>query len=259
MGYYPSRIRVIARLSSEGFSGNNPKVTSVGDQFAEMVRARLKELGVNAYALEKQLGLPRDAIRNVIRQDKKRTEPTIGRAKVISDALGLRFDMSSASLNERDLVAVSDSEFVRVPLHDVELAAGAGFINRGEAVGTDLRFRREWMQKVGLATRDARLVRVRGDSMQPMLFDTDIVLLDTSRVDVPIGRKRASGAHTRYLIALEHHGEARVKWAERPTDDTLVISSENSGSYSPEVYVRAELDGLRIIGHVIWWCHTVRD
>ncbi|MDF2232205.1 S24 family peptidase [Albimonas sp. CAU 1670] len=152
-----------------------------------------------------------------------------------------------------------DEDFALVPLHDVELAAGTGFTNDSEEAGAHLLFRRDWLQKVGLATKDARLVRVRGESMMPMLFDADVVLLDTSKTEVPAGRKRASGAHTRYLIALEQDGEARVKWAERPNDDTLVLSSENSVAYRPEVYTRSEIDGMRVIGHVVWWCHTVRD
>ena len=95
--------------------------------------------------------------------------------------------------------------------------------------------------------------------MQPMLFDTDVVLLDTSRTDVPVGRKHASGLHVRYLVALERGGEARVKWAERPDEGTLVISSENSIAYRPEFYVRSEVNEQRVIGHVVWWCHTVRN
>lgn len=150
------------------------------------------------------------------------------------------------------------SDFAMVPLHDVELAAGSGFTNDSEEAGTHLLFRRDWMQKVGVGTKDARLVRVRGDSMEPMLFDSDVVLLDTSRTDVPAGRKRASGEHSRYLVAFERNGEARVKWAERPADDTLVIFSENSVAYRPEFYLRSEIDEMRIIGHVVWWCHTVR-
>lgn len=59
--------------------------------FAEVVAGRLEELGTNAFAFEKKAGLPVDAIRSVIRSDKKRASPKISRAKEICDLLGLEF------------------------------------------------------------------------------------------------------------------------------------------------------------------------
>lgn len=153
----------------------------------------------------------------------------------------------------------ADETFVSVPLHNAELAAGLGMVNDSEEAGAHLRFRRDWMWKVGVAAKDALLVRVRGDSMEPILSESDVVLLDTSWVEVPIGRKRPSGAHARYMVALEIEGEARVKWAERPNEGTLVIFSENSSEYGPEYYLRSEIQKIRLIGRVVWWCHTVRD
>lgn len=149
-------------------------------------------------------------------------------------------------------------DFVRVPLHEVELAAGSGAQNDLEAVGAHLLFRRDWMKKQGLAPRDARLARVRGDSMMPMLFDRDVILIDMSKTTLPAGAKRPNGTHASYLVAIEQDGEARVKWAERPNESTLIIASENSTSYRPEIFVGEEAHTVRIVGRVVWWGHTVR-
>jgi len=65
--------------------------------FADAVAERLEALGTNAYALERKLGLPTDAIRSVIRKDSKRAEPTLKRARLIAKALGLELYFGEAN------------------------------------------------------------------------------------------------------------------------------------------------------------------
>jgi hypothetical protein len=68
--------------------------TGGGEWFAALVRARLSELGENAYAVERRHQLPADAIRNVIRDDEKRSIPSVARAKQICDALGIELSVA---------------------------------------------------------------------------------------------------------------------------------------------------------------------
>ena len=233
--------------------------TAISDQIRARVLAALKAEGIGARRFEEKHKLKKWSLRGFLDPERNQS-PSVDRAKEICDALGLEFYIGPPRPSGVvfDHEGASD-EFARIPLHEVELAAGVGVQNDDEATAADLLFRRDWLRRMGLSPEKASLARVRGDSMQPMLFDRDVVLLDTSRTDVPVGRKRASGAHSRYLVALERDGEARVKWAERPNDDTLVIFSENSVGYGPEFYLRSEIAETRIIGHVVWWCHTVRS
>ena len=167
---------------------------------------------------------------------------------------------------ESDLSAAQEGEpqpaadaFAHVPLHDVELAAGTGAQNDTEAAGSYLLFRQDWLRRIGVSPRDARLARVRGDSMLPLLSDRDVVLLDTSKTDVPPRRAIPTDRRRAHLVAVDHEGEARIKWAERPDAASLVLFSENSALFGPEIFLSAEAERIRIIGHVVWWGHTVRD
>lgn len=151
------------------------------------------------------------------------------------------------------------SDYVPLPLHDVELAAGGGALNDSEAVGRHLLFRQDWMRKLGLLAANARLARVRGDSMIPLLSDSDLVLVDLSKTAIPVELRRPGAPRRAHLVAIEQEGESRVKWVERPTEDSLIIYSENAALYPPEVYTRADAERIRLIGRVVWWCHTVQS
>ena len=158
-----------------------------------------------------------------------------------------------------DSLSAKPEDYVHLPLHDVDLAAGAGAQNDSETVARHLQFRRDWMRKLGLSTANARLARVRGDSMIPLLSDSDLVLVDLSKTEIPVEQRRPGAPRNAHLVAIEHEGESRVKWMERPTEDSLILYSENAALYPPEVYTRADAERIRLIGRVVWWCHTVRD
>ena len=146
-------------------------------------------------------------------------------------------------------------EFVRLPLFGAELSTGHGATNDGESIGAHLLFRTAWMEKLGLSPKDAKLARAWGDSMSPLICDGDIVLVDQSEFEVPV---RSDDRTKPVLVAFEQEDAARLKWVERPSEDTLVVYSENSKVYGPEVYSVAEASEIRIIGRVVWWCHTPR-
>ena len=149
--------------------------------------------------------------------------------------------------------------FVRLPLLSVELAAGAGAINDSEAIGRHLMFRHDWMRKLGLSAESAKLARVRGDSMIPLLSDSDLVLVDLSRTEIPVEPRRQGAPRHAHLVAVEQEGESRVKWAERPDPGTLILHSENTALYGPEIYAESDAERIRLVGRVVWWCHTVKD
>lgn len=184
--------------------------------------------------------------------------------EVISDLINFKIippeDVGRRTLNIGEAPNIDDPDsFVMVPLSNIELAAGAGAQNDSESVGRHLLFRQDWMRKIGLSAADARLARVRGDSMLPLLSDSDLVLVDVTKTEVPVEPRRAGVPRRSHLVAIEQEGQCRVKWAERPDADTLILHSENTALYGPEVYTRADAERIRLIGRVVWWCHTVQS
>lgn len=223
-------------------------------QFGEIVAQRLKALNTNAYAAETSAGLAADAIRNVIRSEKK-SGPTLSRVEEICSALGLELYIGPprdhAPLPE---LRLEDEDFAKIPLHDALLAAGQGSENLTEEVVDYLAFQREWLRKIGVAPSNAVLARARGDSMQPCIWDGDIVLIDRSRTEIPV-RKIGSGRGRSPIFALLDDGQARIKRIERPEEGQVMLLSDNP-DHPPQF---AKIETLSIIGKVLWWGHTNRE
>lgn len=222
------------------------------------VARTLQELGSNPFAFEQEHSLPEDTVRSILNGTKK-LGTTLNKAQLVCEALGLELYIGppreSAPVEK---LALDGSEYSKIPLHDAHLSAGSGFGNSSETVVEHLAFRKDWLRRLGVPASAAKLVRVSGDSMQPTVWDGDMILIDT-RDRSPMIRKRDGKDRRRASIyALLDNGEARVKRIERPSDDTLVLLSDNS-DYSPELRQGADLKALNIIGKVVWWGHTERE
>ncbi len=94
------------------------------------------------------------------------------------------------SQNESDMavtnnIAVADSadsDIVTVKEYDIRLSAGAGSYPQEHPLVLDRRpFSKEWLLKKGLKPENLVLTRVSGESMEPMLKDKDIVMIDTAQ------------------------------------------------------------------------------
>ncbi len=214
---------------------------------AELVQQRLAELGTNAFAFERAHNLPPDAIRSILRGGKK-SGTTLNRAQMICEALNIDFHIGPPSHPETSKVTViKGSDFAAVPRFEAELAAGDGRTNGEQDVVLEtLAFRRDWLKRLQVSPSNACLVKVRGDSMEPLLHDQDMVLIDRSRRIVRSGK----------VYALVEGGAARVKRLERPDEDTLVLRSDNP-SYPLEFRRGGDLEAILILGQVIWSGHTL--
>ncbi len=145
-------------------------------------------------------------------------------------------------------------DFAKIPLHAALLAAGDGRENGNEEIVDYLAFRRDWLRRVGVAPGNAALARVDGESMQPSIWDGDMVMIDRSRIEVPVRARATESRQRSPVYALLEDGKARVKRIERPTEEQLVLISDNP-EYAPQFVSPAE---ITVIGKVVWWGHTVR-
>lgn len=136
-------------------------------------------------------------------------------------------------------------DYVPIPRIEAEIAAGTGSINSTEVVTETFAFRLDWLRSIGVAPANGCLVKVRGDSMEPLLRDHDIVLVDRARTQVRPGQ----------VYALRDGGEARVKRLDRPDPETLVLRSDNP-AHPLEFRRGAELEAVTILGQVVWSGHT---
>lgn len=134
------------------------------------------------------------------------------------------------------------SEYALVPHLSVRAAAGAGQVVESEQIVAWMAFRRTYLQMLGVPARNACLVRVRGDSMEPDLRDGDTVLVDTSDVVV---RDRARI----YVLRYQGSPELVVKSVKRNADGAWDVVG---GPHWPRATIEADADKPLVVGRVRW-------
>lgn len=221
---------------------------------AREVENRLKALETNAFAVEKAYGLPADAVRSILRGGKK-SGTTLNRAQDVCRALGLEFYIGPPREIGPLPPAADPSELANIPLHEAFLSAGPGIENGSEQVIGHLAFRHDWLKKMDIRPANAVLARAYGDSMQPCIWDSDVLLIDRSRTEPPTAPKKGAPSRRPPIFALLDDGEAKVKRVQLQEGGMAALISDNP-DYPPHF---TRTDTLTIIGKVIWWGHTAKE
>lgn len=134
-------------------------------------------------------------------------------------------------------------EYVMVPRLEVKLSAGDG----REQVQLEFNeaqpqaFRADWLRGRKLKPKKLAAMTAQGNSMEPAIYDSDSLLVDTGQVDVQDGK----------VYALWYEGGERVKRLYRLPGGGLRIRSDNAAEH-PEIVLGPEYHGhVRIIGRVV--------
>jgi len=136
-----------------------------------------------------------------------------------------------------------DEDEVEVPYYmDVELAAGTGSDVITEIPGYKLRFSKSTLRRCNVDAASAACVKVSGNSMEPRLFDGDVVGVNTADKSVVDGK----------TYAINHDGMLRVKRLYRLPSGGLRVNSINSAEHPDESYTAEERQAIQIIGKVFW-------
>lgn len=136
-----------------------------------------------------------------------------------------------------------DEDEVEVPFFmEVELAAGIGGEYSLEIQGPKLRFSKSTLRRCGVEASAAACVKVSGNSMEPRLFDGDVVGVNTLDKRIVDGK----------VYAINHSGLLRVKRLYRMPGGGLRVNSINSAEHPDELYPQEQIQELIIIGRVFW-------
>lgn len=113
---------------------------------------------------------------------KGRREVPLSLMKKVKELYGTSLDwlVDGTSLPTIAKTDTSDkSSTIMIREYDVALSAGAGTYPDEHALIIDARpFSKNWIHQKGLNPASLALVRVNGDSMEPLLRDKDIVMID---------------------------------------------------------------------------------
>ena len=137
-------------------------------------------------------------------------------------------------------------DFAMIPRYEVSASAGAGTVALTETATEQLAFRRDWLKEIGVSPAFAQMLSANGDSMEPLIPDGALMLIDTSIREVRNG----------CIYVIVKDGDLLVKRVHRKIDGTISLISENP-RYDPEIVSADFLDKLHIVGRVRWVGRTI--
>lgn len=220
------------------------------ERFKQAVSDAVDALGTNAFAVEKANGLPADAIRGVLRKktgSKKEAGTSLNRAKEICDALGLELYIGPPrTFPPSPEVEVDGNLFDTVPRYNAQAAGGHGALNLDAEPIDRLAFTRNWLKCQGINAAHCALITAKGDSMEPRIFEGDLIMIDR--------RKTTIRNHRVYVFNDGDRG-TRVKRLEHIPDMGIFLHSDNREDYPPESRIGHAANEIKVLGEVVWSGH----
>lgn len=139
-------------------------------------------------------------------------------------------------IDESDL---NDDE-VMINVYNVSLSAGNGSAVPEFVETTHKRaFSLDWMRRKRLKHENLKLMKVSGPSMEPVLNDGDMILIDTSQTNIVDGK----------VYALVVGNDAKIKRLKRSFDGGIVIMSYNPHDDFKDVIITPDdMQYIHIIG-----------
>lgn len=155
------------------------------------------------------------------------------------------FALSGTAPGKRVGVRDARAGTVSVPEYDLRLSAGGGSVNSDHESSVPSRFwgmPEEFLRSMRLSARNIRLVALEGDSMEPLLRDGDIVLID----------ERSRDPRTPAIYALWEGNGAVCKRVEvvKGSDPLRYRLISVNPEYSTFEVLASDAD---IIGRVAWF------
>lgn len=255
IGFMPTIILVDVPMSSEvlrmalfiGTFANMNKETLL-----QVIDSRLKELDMPSKCAS-ILAVGNDALISNMRRE-RHGMPSIEKLNKLAEVLELELyfgprrgtvDKSqSPSRSNHEAVALL-SDFAFVDRFDVKLSAGPGSNGDNARKLAAVAFRKDWLSERGLRADNCVVCSVGGNSMEPLLHDGDLVLLDRHRRELRNGLV--------YGIT-DVEGDVRIKRIER-VEQGIILRSDNPECPS-ELRLGDDANRVKIIGALAWSGHN---
>ncbi|AOJ08688.1 MULTISPECIES: XRE family transcriptional regulator [Burkholderia] len=137
---------------------------------------------------------------------------------------------------------VDIAEFVFIPRYNVKAAAGHGASLGDGKPPLAMAFRRYWVDNyLRINPKDLAVIAVKGDSMEGVLSDRDVILVNQADTRPGAG-----------LYVLRMDGELFVKRLQRLPEGRLEVSSANEAYRPFTVDMASPPSDFEIIGRVVW-------
>lgn len=196
------------------------------------IRTLRKEKGLTLNQLAAEIG---SDVGNLSRLERDKQGYTDELLKKIGDALGVPvaalFAQDEAHLAAlKTLVTVpiriveeDDSDFIKIPKVKLRLSAGIqGFQTEPETYdGSTVSVHQSWILRNGFNRENLMAIRVKGESMEPTLYEDDLVIINLADKRMVDGQ----------VYAINYEGEAVIKRLVREGGQWYLYSDNPSPRY----------------------------
>lgn len=208
----------------------------------EIIKEYRKERSITMDEFAQLSGLSKGYISMLEKNENPRTKlpimPTTKTLLAVSSALDISVSALMNMLNSKEepqLDAIPVDNMVLIPVVGV-VRAGYGGLAFDSDMGTETVDSRTLR---GYDKSDFFYLKVKGDSMEPRLYEGDLVLV----------RKQTSIDSGSYGVVTIDDEEGVVKIVEYDKDSITLISQNHN--YPPRKFTGAEVERIRVIGKVI--------
>lgn len=136
----------------------------------------------------------------------------------------------------------SDSDYALVRQYLATGECGDGYHNEHVELSSGLAFKRDWLARIGSKPENLAVIYASGNSMEPFIFDGDVVLFDTSDIEP---------RHGQVYVVRRPDYSVSIKRLSQLLSGDWVISSDNE-LRKEEVVNSETIHKAPIIGRVIW-------
>lgn len=218
------------------------------DPILATIDEALKRKGLSDAAASKlAVGHP-SLIKNLRMERKGEKRYNLPSLQRLAEVLDLEFYFGSPRTSSTASSTIVDGEqFDIVARHDAVGAAGDGMINLDGPPIDHLAFSKRWLAQNGISAGDSVLINVRGDSMEPSLYDGDLVMIDRRKTYIRSGQ----------IYAFRDGDTLRIKRIEIIPGTALILRSDNP-KHPPDYRAGEAMNGIsqNILGQIVWSGHT---
>lgn len=217
---------------------------------AERLRARARQLGMNAREVAEQARVNRSFVYDIMRG--RSENPNLEKLDLVAEALNVERNWLLHGIGDVDgespIMEDPMGAFVSIASVQVRASMGGGNLVADEVEdGEPYHFQRSWiLHDLKADPSNLRIMHVEGDSMMPTLHSGDVVLVDLSRTrPTPPGifvLFDGMGLVAKRLENIPNHDPPKVR-----------VISDNT-FYTP--YERTA-DEVNIIGRIRWFAREI--
>ncbi|WP_240890075.1 LexA family transcriptional regulator [Pseudomonas sp. TMW22090] len=208
----------------------------------ELAKARMKERKITQEKLAEHLGITQGAIAHWFSGRREPDLETINKvlAYLQLPLLGVGYEPSSyvpGSPNEKD--------YALIPQFKARGSCGDGYLNDHVELTDGLVFKRDWLRRIGAKPENLYVIYADGDSMEPYIFQGDVVLFDTSETE-PKDKQV-------YVIRRPDGGNSIKRLIQQLSGAWLIRSDSPDKAENPDEPVSdTSIHSMPILGRVIW-------